>query len=151
MDVALEQARFAAGEGEVPVGAVIVKNGEIIGLGRNATRKGCDPSAHAEIMAIRAACARLGQDRLSGCDLYVTLEPCAMCAGAIAHARLSRLYFGASDPKSGGVIVGARVFDHAQSHHVPEIYDGIRGEEAGALLKSFFAEKRDGANLLKKI
>jgi len=113
-----------------------------VGRGRNATRKGCDPSAHAEIMAIRQACEALGQDRLMGCDLYVTLEPCAMCAGAIAHSRIARLYFGASDPKSGGVTVGARVFEHAQSHHAPEIYDGIASGKAAALLKSFFAGKR---------
>ncbi|MEN8935122.1 MAG: nucleoside deaminase, partial [Planktotalea arctica] len=119
MKDALEQARLAGEAGEVPVGAVVVRGGEIIGRGRNATRSGCDPSAHAEIVAIRAACAALGQDRLSGCDLYVTLEPCAMCAGAIAHARIARLYFGAADPKSGGVTVGARVFERAQSHHAP--------------------------------
>ncbi|MEN8892453.1 nucleoside deaminase [Planktotalea arctica] len=142
MKDALEQARLAGEAGEVPVGAVVVRGGEIIGRGRNATRSGCDPSAHAEIVAIRAACAALGQDRLSGCDLYVTLEPCAMCAGAIAHARIARLYFGAADPKSGGVTVGARVFERAQSHHAPEVYDGIGADEASALLKSFFAEKR---------
>ena len=142
MEAALAEARAAAEAGEVPVGAVVVQDGVIIGRGRNATRAGCDPSAHAEIMAIRAACAALGQDRLSGCDLYVTLEPCAMCAGAIAHARIARLYFGASDPKSGGVTVGARVFEHAQSHHCPEVYDGIGADEASALLKQFFAHKR---------
>lgn len=142
MKDALEQARLAGEAGEVPVGAVVVRGGEIIGRGRNASRSGCDPSAHAEIVAIRAACAALGQDRLSGCDLYVTLEPCAMCAGAIAHARIARLYFGAADPKSGGVTVGARVFERAQSHHAPEVYDGIGADEASALLKSFFAEKR---------
>lgn len=142
MDIALEEARLAAGAGEVPVGAVVVKDGRVIGRGRNATRIGCDPSAHAEIMAIRQACAALGQDRLAGCDLYVTLEPCAMCAGAIAHARIARLYFGASDPKSGGVTVGARVFERKQSHHSPEIYDGIGADEAAGLLKTFFSEKR---------
>lgn len=142
MDIALDEARRAGAEGEVPVGAVVVYQGEIIGRGRNATRAGCDPSAHAEIMAIRQACAALGQDRLAGCDLYVTLEPCAMCAGAIAHARVARLYFGAADPKSGGVTVGARVFERTQSHHSPEIYDGIGADEAAALLKSFFAKKR---------
>ncbi|MEP5151558.1 nucleoside deaminase [Planktotalea sp.] len=144
MDVALEEARLASREGEVPVGAVVVKDGEIIGRGRNATRIGHDPSAHAEIMAIRAACAALGQDRLTGCDLYVTLEPCAMCAGAIAHARIARLYFGASDPKSGGVTVGARVFEQSQSHHAPEVYDGIGAEAAVELLQTFFAKKRGG-------
>ena len=142
MEAALEQARCAAEEGEVPVGAVVVKDGKIIGRGRNATRLGCDPTAHAEIMAIREACAVLGQDRLPECDLYVTLEPCAMCAGAIAHARIARLYFGASDPKSGGVTIGARVFEQSQSHHQPEIYDGIGAETAAELLQSFFADKR---------
>ena len=142
MDIALEQARAAGAAGEVPVGAVVVRDGMVVGRGRNATRDGCDPSAHAEIMAIREACAALGQDRLVGCDLYVTLEPCAMCAGAIAHARIARLYFGASDPKSGGVSVGARVFEHAQSHHKPEVYDGIRADDAAAVLRAFFTEKR---------
>lgn len=142
MEAALAEARRAGAAGEVPVGAVVVQGGVIVGRGRNATRAGCDPSAHAEIVAIRAACAALGQDRLSGCDLYVTLEPCAMCAGAIAHARIARLYFGAADPKSGGVTVGARVFEHSQSHHAPEVYDGIGAEEAATLLQSFFAEKR---------
>lgn len=142
MDEALAEARLAAEAGEVPVGAVVVQGGVIIGRGRNATRTGCDPSAHAEIVAIRQACAALGQERLVGCDLYVTLEPCAMCAGAIANARIARLYFGASDPKSGGVTVGACVFDRAQSHHAPEIYDGISADAATALLREFFATKR---------
>lgn len=143
MDHALDEARLAGEAGEVPVGAVIVKDGVIIGRGRNATRATCDPSAHAEIVAIRQACAALGQDRLNGCDLYVTLEPCAMCAGAIAQARIARLYFGAADPKSGGVTVGARVFEQSQSHHVPEVYDGISADAAGQLLRVFFASKRD--------
>lgn len=143
MDAALREAQLAAAQGEVPVGAVVVQGGQIIGRGRNATRAGCDPTAHAEIMAIRQACAALGQDRLPGCDLYVTLEPCAMCAGAIAHARIARLYYGAADPKSGGVTVGARVFERAQSHHAPDIYDGIGARAAADLLKAFFAEKRD--------
>ncbi|WP_273510899.1 nucleoside deaminase [Planktotalea frisia] len=142
MEAALAEARLAEAAGEVPVGAVVVRDAEIIGRGRNATRATCDPSAHAEIMAIRAACTALGQDRLTGCDLYVTLEPCAMCAGAIAHARIARLYFGASDPKSGGVTVGARVFEHRQSHHHPEVYDGISSDEASELLRRFFKEKR---------
>jgi tRNA(adenine34) deaminase len=142
MDVALDEAKQAGAAGEVPVGAIVVKDGVIIGRGRNATRAGNDPSAHAEIMAIRQACAALGQDRLTGCDLYVTLEPCAMCAGAIAHARIARLYFGASDPKSGGVTVGARVFEQSQSHHAPEIYDGIGAEASAELLKAFFEKKR---------
>jgi tRNA(adenine34) deaminase len=142
MEAALAEARLAEAAGEVPVGAVVVRDAEIIGRGRNATRATCDPSAHAEIMAIRAACTALGQDRLTGCDLYVTLEPCAMCAGAIAHARIARLYFGASDPKSGGVTVGARVFEHTQSHHHPEVYGGISSNEASELLRRFFKEKR---------
>jgi len=142
MEAALAEARLAEAAGEVPVGAVVVRDAEIIGRGRNATRATCDPSAHAEIMAIRAACTALGQDRLTGCDLYVTLEPCAMCAGAIAHARIARLYFGASDPKSGGVTVGARVFEHTQSHHHPEVYGEISSDEASELLRRFFKEKR---------
>jgi len=142
MDAAFAQARAAEAAGEVPVGAVVVQGGVIVGRGRNATRAQRDPTAHAEIMAIRAACAALGRDRLNGCDLYVTLEPCAMCAGAIAHARIERLYFGALDPKSGGVMVGARVFEQTQSHHRPEIYDGIGADEAAQLLTRFFAKKR---------
>lgn len=144
MQAALAEARKAGARGEVPVGAVVVRGGAVIGAGGNATRRGNDPSAHAEIVAIRAACTALGTDRLTGCDLYVTLEPCAMCAGAIAHARIARLYFGASDPKSGGVLHGARVFDHAQSHHAPDVYDGIAAMECGALLTDFFARKRIG-------
>lgn len=142
MDAALAEARAAQALGEVPVGAVVVKDGTIVGRGGNQTRTGPDPSAHAEIVAIRAACAALGTDRLMGCDLYVTLEPCAMCAGAIAHARIARLYYGASDPKSGGVAHGARVFSHPQSHHAPEIYDGIAAEACADVLRRFFAEKR---------
>lgn len=142
MDAALDEARAAGARGEVPVGAVVVKDGQIIGRGGNATRAGCDPSAHAEIVALRAACTALGVERLAGCDLYVTLEPCAMCAGAIAHARIARLYYGASDPKSGGVEQGAQVFAQPQSHHAPEVYEGIGRAQAAALLRSFFAEKR---------
>lgn len=142
MDAALELARDAARCGEVPVGAVVVREGEIVGRGQNRTRRGADPTAHAEIEAIRDAAARLGSERLEGCDLYVTLEPCAMCAGAISHARIRRLYFAATDPKSGGVLHGARVFTHPQCHHVPEIYDGIGEEAAAALLKEFFAARR---------
>ncbi|MEM7731453.1 MAG: nucleoside deaminase [Pseudomonadota bacterium] len=143
MEAALEQARMAAERGEVPVGAVIVNpSGEIIARAGNMTRADKDPSAHAEIAAIRAACTAMGQERLTGHDLYVTLEPCPMCAGAISAARINRLYFGASDPKSGGVLHGARVFDHPQCHHAPEVYDGIAGDACEALLKSFFAERR---------
>ena len=143
MEAALEEARAAAARGEVPVGAVIVSpSGEIIAGAGNTTRADNDPSAHAELSAIRAACASLGQERLTDHDLYVTMEPCPMCAGAISSARIKRLYFGASDPKSGGVLHGARVFDHPQCHHAPEVYDGIAAEECEALLKSFFAERR---------
>ena len=143
MDTALIEAKSAAGRGEVPVGAVIVgPDGEVLAREGNLTRALNDPSAHAEILAIRAACAKLESERLLGCDLYVTLEPCAMCAGAIAAARIARVYYGASDPKSGGVAHGARVFSHPQAHHTPEVYDGIGAAEAEALLKEFFAERR---------
>ena len=143
MSLALEEAKAAEGRGEVPVGAVIVSNtGHVLAQEGNRTRELNDPSAHAEVLVIRAACAVLGQERLSGCDLYVTLEPCAMCAGAIAHARLRRLYFGASDPKSGGVEVGARVFEHAQCHHKPEVIGGLDEAVCEDMLKEFFASKR---------
>ena len=143
MDQALEEARAAGARGEVPVGAVIVSpSGQVVARAGNRTRQDHDPSAHAEMLAIRAACASLGSERLPGHDLYVTLEPCAMCAGAIAAARIARVYFGATDPKSGGVIHGARVFEHPQAHHVPEIYDGIGASDAEALLKDFFAKRR---------
>jgi len=142
MALALEEARKAAQRGEVPVGAVVVKDGRVIATARNETRARPDPTAHAELLAIRRASEALGQERLTGCDLYVTLEPCAMCAGAIAAARIARLYYGASDPKSGGVEQGARVFAHAQSHHRPEVYAGLCEEEAAELLRAFFAEKR---------
>lgn len=142
MDAALVEARAAGARGEVPVGAVIVKGGAVIAAAGNRTRELCDPTAHAELLAIRAASAALESERLTGCDLYVTLEPCAMCAGAIAAARIARLYYGAADPKSGGVAHGARVFDHAQAHHVPEVYDGISEVECAALLKDFFAQRR---------
>ncbi len=143
MDQALEEARAAGARGEVPVGAVIVSpTGQVVARAGNRTRQDNDPSAHAEMLAIRAACAALGSERLPGHDLYVTLEPCAMCAGAIAAARLARVYFGAADPKSGGVMHGARVFEHPQAHHVPEIYDGIGASDAKVLLKDFFAKRR---------
>ena len=142
MDAALAEARAAAEMGEVPVGAVIVRAGEIVARGRNLTRTLPDPTAHAEIVAIRRACEALETDRLEGCDLHVTLEPCPMCAGAIAHARIARLYFGASDPKGGGVEHGSRVFSHAQCHHRPEIYGGMGEREAAALLRAFFRERR---------
>jgi cytidine deaminase len=143
MDLALEQARAAAARGEVPVGAVVVQGGRVLAAEGNRMRERADPTAHAEMLAIRAACAALGRERLDGCDLWVTLEPCPMCAGAIAAARLARLYFGAADPKSGGVAQGARVFAHPQCHHVPEVYDGIGAAASAALLRAFFALRRD--------
>ncbi len=142
MEIALEEARAAGARGEVPVGACVVLGGAVLARAGNRTRELCDPTAHAEVLAIRAACAHLGAERLVGADLYVTLEPCPMCAAAISAARVGRLYYGAADPKSGGVAVGARVFTHPQCHHVPEVYDGIAGAEAEALLRAFFAERR---------
>jgi tRNA(adenine34) deaminase len=142
MDTALDEARAAGARGEVPVGAVIVRGDEVIARAGNRMRELTDPTAHAEMLAIRAACKALGTARLTGCDLWVTLEPCPACAGAIAAARLSRLYYGASDPKSGGVAHGPRVFDHPQAHWTPEIYGGIGEAEAAALLKAFFQERR---------
>ena len=144
MNQALAEARAAAERGEVPVGAVIVgPDGRVVAAEGNRTRELNDPTAHAEILAIRAACAAAGSERLPGHDLYVTLEPCAMCAAAIAFARIERLYYGASDPKSGGVAHGAQIFDHAQTHHVPEIYDGIAASESAELLRAFFRDRRD--------
>ncbi|WP_438955269.1 nucleoside deaminase [Cognatiyoonia sp.] len=142
MDVALEEARAAGERGEVPVGAVIVGPDGIVAQDGNRTRELNDPTAHAEVQVIRAACRSLGQERLTGYDLYVTLEPCPMCAAAISNARIARLYFGASDPKSGGVGQGPRVFSHPQCHHAPEVYDGIGATAASDLLKNFFAGKR---------
>ncbi|WP_272006530.1 nucleoside deaminase [Roseovarius sp. ZX-A-9] len=143
MDIALDEARAAAARGEVPVGAVLIApDGQVAARAGNRTRELCDPTAHAEILAIRAACAAAGSERLPGYALYVTLEPCAMCAAAIAAARVAKLYFGASDPKSGGVLHGARVFSQSQSHHALEIYDGIAAEAAETLLKAFFAARR---------
>jgi tRNA(adenine34) deaminase len=142
MEVALDLARMAAAAGEVPVGAIVVKDGAIIGRGGNRPIAGHDPTAHAEIVALREAAAMLGTDRLIGCDLWVTLEPCAMCAGAIAHARMARLYYGASDPKGGAVEHGPRLFDQPTVHHRPEVYAGICGDEAGELLRAFFAGRR---------
>ena len=139
---ALDVARQATAKGEVPVGAVIMRGSEVIAVAANATRAGKDPTAHAEIVAIRMACAALGTDRLSDCDLWVTLEPCAMCAGAVSHARIARLYYAASDPKGGGVEHGARVFAHPTCHHRPEITTGLGEAESAALLRTFFASKR---------
>ncbi|MEM1065667.1 MAG: nucleoside deaminase [Pseudomonadota bacterium] len=143
MEIALEEARAAAERGEVPVGAVIVSPaGEVLSRAGNRTRELNDPTAHAEILALRGACAAAGSERLPGTALYVTLEPCAMCAAAIAAARVARLVYGAADPKSGGVAHGARVFTHAQAHHMPEVIDGIGADAAADLLKAFFAARR---------
>ena len=142
MALALEEARAAAARGEVPVGAVLAGPDGVVARAGNRTRELLDPTAHAEILVIRAGCAALGSDRLPGLDLYVTLEPCPMCAAAISTARVARLYYGASDPKSGGVSVGPRVFTHPQCHHVPEVYDGIGAEPATVLLRDFFATRR---------
>ena len=143
MDIALDEARAAAARGEVPVGAVLVgPDGAILAKAGNRTRELSDPTAHAEILVIRDAAARLGTERLTGCALYVTLEPCPMCAAAISAARIARLYYGADDPKSGGISAGPRIFTHPQAHHVPEVYDGLAAQESRALLKSFFASRR---------
>ena len=143
MELALAEARAAADRGEVPVGAVIVSpGGQVVAAAGNRTRELNDPTAHAEILAMRAACAAIGSERLLDHDLYVTLEPCAMCAGALAAARIRRIYYGASDPKSGGVDHGARVFSHPQAHHKPEVYDGISARDCEALLKTFFEDRR---------
>lgn len=142
MQQALEQARIAAALGEVPVGAVVVKDGAVIATGHNRTRTDADPTGHAEIVALRAAAQVLGSERLADCDLHVTLEPCAMCAGAIAHARIARVYYAAPDPKGGAVEHGARVFDYPQCLHRPEVYAGMGESESAELLRGFFAERR---------
>jgi len=139
---ALELAQAAARAGEVPVGAVVVKDGVVIGEAHNAPRELTDPTAHAEILALRRAAEYLGSERLEGCELWVTLEPCAMCAGAIVHARIARLYYGADDPKGGAVAHGGRVFEQPQCLHRPEVYAGIGEEQAAALLREFFAARR---------
>ncbi|MEQ1508850.1 MAG: tRNA adenosine(34) deaminase TadA [Sphingopyxis sp.] len=139
---ALELAQCAANRGEVPVGAVVIRQGLIIGEGANAPRAHHDPTAHAEIIAIRAAAAAIGNERLIGCELWVTLEPCAMCAGAIAHARIARLYYGADDPKGGAIAHGPRLFSQPTLHHRPEVYDAIMVTESAQLLRSFFAARR---------
>lgn len=140
---AFAEAHFAAAHGEVPVGAVIVKEGKVLASAGNRTLADRDPTAHAEILAIRAAAAALGSERLIGCDLYVTLEPCAMCAGAISFARIRRLYFAAADEKGGAVENGPRFFAQPTCHHAPEVYGGIRESEAAELLRGFFRERRD--------
>ena len=142
LDMALDEARAAGARGEVPVGCVIVRDGAVIARAGNRTMADRDPTAHAEIIAIRAAAASLGSERLEGCDLYVTLEPCAMCAGAVAFARIRRLYYGAADPKGGAVDNGVQFFASPSCHHRPEIYGGLAEAEAGALLKEFFRERR---------
>ncbi len=144
MDRALTEAQAAAERGETPVGAVVVApDGAVLAAAGNRVRAATDPSAHAEMLALRAAARAVGSERLTGCDLYVTLEPCPMCAGAISLARIRRLYYGAADPKSGGVDHGARVFAHPTCHHAPEVYGGIAEAECAALLRQFFQARRD--------
>ena len=138
MAIAMDEARAAQARGEVPVGAAVSRNGTVIARAGNETRARNDPTAHAELLAIRAACEALGAERLTGCDLYVTLEPCTMCAGAISFARIRRLYFGAADDKGGAVVSGVRFFDQPTCHHGPEVYSGIAEVEARRLLTSFF-------------
>lgn len=142
MRLALDAARAAAAEGEVPVGAVVVRGTDIVAVTANAMRAGHDPTAHAEMVALRTAAQALGTSRLDECDLWVTLEPCAMCAGAIALARIGRLYFAAADPKGGAVLHGPRLFAQPTCHHAPEIYAGIGEEQAAELLRGFFRERR---------
>ncbi|RRH69359.1 nucleoside deaminase [Falsigemmobacter faecalis] len=144
MDIALSEARAAALRGEVPVGAVLIApDGSIAARAGNRSREFSDPTAHAEILVIREACARLKTERLPGFDLWVTLEPCPMCASALSNARIRRLYYGAGDPKSGGIAQGPRIFSHPQCHHRPEVYDGHQAETAAALLTGFFTNRRD--------
>ncbi|WP_421859515.1 nucleoside deaminase [Oricola sp.] len=143
MRLALEQARLAGERGEVPVGAVIVANGAVVAEAGNRTRELNDPTAHAELLAIRQACKKRAQERLEGCDLYVTLEPCTMCTAAISFARIRRLYFGAEDPKGGAVVSGVRFYSTPTCHHAPEVYAGIGESEAALLLREFFRSRRD--------
>ncbi|MBX9910330.1 MAG: nucleoside deaminase [Beijerinckiaceae bacterium] len=142
MALALAEARAAAQRGEVPVGAVVVKDGAVLASAGNRTLEDRDPTAHAEMLALRAAASALGSERLTGCDLYVTLEPCPMCAGAISFARIRRLYFGASDPKGGAVENGVRLYASPTCHHVPEVYGGMREGEAAEMLRGFFRGRR---------
>lgn len=142
MALALAQAEQAVAAGEVPIGAVLVKDGKVLAAAHNAPRRLHDPTAHAEVLAIREAARALGNERLDGCELWVTLEPCAMCAGAIAHARIAKVYYGASDPKGGAVEHGARVFEQEQCLHRPEVYPGIGEAAAAELLRGFFRERR---------
>jgi tRNA(adenine34) deaminase len=142
MRLALSLAREASSQGEVPVGAVIMRGDQIIATAANRMSAQKDPTAHAEMEAIRAALAKIGTGRLAGCDLWVTLEPCAMCAGAIAHARVARLYYGAADPKGGAIEHGPRLFTQPTCHHRPEVYSGLGEDESALMLKHFFAERR---------
>ena len=142
MALAIEEARAAAAAGEVPVGCVIVRGGAVVARAHNRTIADRDPTAHAEMLALRAAASALGTERLADCDVHVTLEPCAMCAGALSFARIRRLYYGAADPKGGAVESGVRLFASPTCHHRPEVYGGIGEQEAAALLRSFFAERR---------
>jgi tRNA(adenine34) deaminase len=142
MDIALDEARAAAARGEVPVGCVIVRSGEVIARAGNRTLADRDPTAHAELLALRQAAAKLGSERLIDCDLHVTLEPCTMCTAAMSFARIRRLYYGARDPKGGAVESGVRFFSSTTCHHRPEIYGGIGESEAAALLREFFKERR---------
>ena len=142
MEMALAEARAASAAGEVPVGCVVVRDGAVVARAGNRTLADRDPSAHAELLALRTAAARLGSERLAGCDLYVTLEPCTMCAAAISFARIRRLYYGAADPKGGAVEHGVRFFASPACHHRPEVYGGIAEAEAAALLRDFFAARR---------
>lgn len=142
MAQALEEARAAAARGEIPVGAVVVRDGAVIAAAGNRTREMNDPTAHAEVLAVRMACEAVADERLTGCDLYVTLEPCPMCAAAISFARIRRLYFGALDPKGGAVESGIMLYRQPTCHHVPEVYGGLAEAEAASLLRAFFRERR---------
>ncbi len=142
MALAFDEAMAAAARGEVPVGAVVMRDGAVLAHAGNRTLELKDPTAHAEMLALRLACAAIGSERLIGCDLYVTLEPCPMCAAAISFSRIRRLYFGAGDPKGGAVENGVRLYDSPTCHHAPEVYGGLRESEAAALLREFFRERR---------
>jgi cytosine deaminase len=143
MEMALEEARAAGERGEVPIGAVVVVEGSVVAASGNRTRELNDVTAHAEIAAIRMACEKLGQERLAGADLYVTLEPCTMCAAAISFARIRRLYYGAEDPKGGAVDNGVRFYTQPTCHHAPEVYSGFNETESADMLRAFFSERRD--------
>ncbi|GLK67698.1 nucleoside deaminase [Hansschlegelia plantiphila] len=144
MELALAEARAAAARGETPVGAVVLRDGAAIAQAGNRTRELSDPTAHAEMLAIRMACDAMGSERLVGCDLWVTLEPCPMCAAAISFARIRRLYYGADDPKGGAVTSGVRLYGQPTCHHAPEVYPGFAERESAELLRSFFRERREG-------